>query len=280
MNRLCEGKIALVTGASRGIGAAIAERLAAEGAYVIVAARSLDSKPDHLTGTLLETLEAIRARGAEGTAIQVDLTSAESRAELVARVNSEIGAVDILVNNAAAAFYMPFEKFSASRFRVANAMNFEAPWDLCQQFLSGMRKKKQGWILNLTSYAGDMPTGKPPFDAFHQSSGALLYGATKAALNRFTVGLSAETYKDNIVVNALAPLQIVITPGVKALGIDQNTEGLIVEPVEAMAEAALALCTSNITDLNGRITKSLTLLEELERPIHSLDGKRIVNFTY
>lgn len=276
MPESCRGKIALVTGASRGIGAAIAERFAAEGAYVIITARSLDSGPGHLDGTLNEVLAAIRARGGDGIAIQADLTSAESRAAMVERIGREIGAVDILVNNAAAAFYMPFTAFSASRLRVASAINFEAPWDLCQRLVPGMRARGRGWILNLTSYAGDMPQGAPPFDAFHQSGGALLYGATKAALNRFTAGLAAELYADNIVVNALAPLQMVITPGVRAMGIDKSSPGVVVEPVEAMAEAALALCTSGVDGLNGRIARSLPLLQELKRPALSLDGRGVV----
>ena len=278
MGKSCAGKIALVSGASRGIGTAIAQRLAAEGAYVIVAARSLDSKPDHLEGTLQETLELVKAAGSDGMAVQVDLSSAESRAEMVAKVKKDVGDIDILVNNAAAAFYMPFEKFSASRFRVANAINFEAPWDLCQQFLPGMRAKKHGWILNLTSYAGDIPAGKPPFDDYVQHGGALLYGTTKAALNRFTVGLAGELYADNIVVNALAPYQMVITPGVRAMGIDENVSGIVVEPEEAMAEAALILCTAGINEHNGRIAKSLPLLRELGRPILSLDGRNSIAF--
>ena len=195
---------------------------------------------------------------------------------MVERIGREVGAVDILVNNAAAAFYMPFTAFSASRLRVASAINFEAPWDLCQRLVPGMRARGRGWILNLTSYAGDMPRGAPPFDAFHQSGGALLYGATKAALNRFTAGLAAELYADNIVVNALAPLQMVITPGVKAMGIDKSSPGVVVEPVEAMAEAALALCTSGVDGLNGRIARSLLLLQELKRPALSLDGRGVV----
>jgi len=259
MPETLKGKIALVTGASRGIGAAIAERFAAEGAYVIVTARSLDSGPAHLEGTLHEVLASIRARGGDGLAIQSDLTDAASRAALMERVAREAGAVDILVNNAAAAFYMPFDKFSAGRLRVASAMNFEAPWDLCQ-----------------TSYAGEMPRGKPPFDAFQQSGGALLYGATKAALNRFTVGLAAEMHAHNVVVNALMPLQMVITPGVRAMGIDKHSPGVNVEPVEAMAEAALALCTADVDGLNGRIATSLTLLAELGRPAMSLDGQHVV----
>lgn len=276
MPETLKGKIALVTGASRGIGAAIAERFAAEGAYVIVTARSLDSGPAHLEGTLHEVLASIRARGGDGLAIQSDLTDAASRAALMERVAREAGAVDILVNNAAAAFYMPFDKFSAGRLRVASAMNFEAPWDLCQRALPGMRARGRGWILNLTSYAGEMPRGKPPFDAFQQSGGALLYGATKAALNRFTVGLAAEMHAHNIVVNALMPLQMVITPGVRAMGIDKHSPGVNVEPVEAMAEAALALYIADVDGLNGRIATSLTLLQELGRPALSLDGQHVV----
>ena len=84
----------------------------------------------------------------------------------------------------------------------------------------------------------------PPFPDFDIGGGPLLYGMTKAALERFSAGLAAETYADGIAVNALSPVAAVMTPGVAALGIVQPDQAELLEPMEVMVEAALALCTS------------------------------------
>src|SRR6266850_3247336 len=95
---LCEGKVALVTGASRGIGAAIARRLAAEGAAVAAVARSLDEAPKGVSGTLRETVTAIEASGGRAVAIQGDILDASGREEFVTRCRELLGPIDILVN--------------------------------------------------------------------------------------------------------------------------------------------------------------------------------------
>ncbi len=159
---LCEGRVAIVTGASRGIGVAIAERLAAEGASVAVAARTLEPHP-RLPGTLRETVAAIEKQGGRALAVQADLLDAASRARLVQETEAELGPIDILVNNAAAAFYMPFERYSEKRFRVAFEVNLRAPFELAQLVLPGMRQRKCGWILNISSATSRLPQG-PPYD--------------------------------------------------------------------------------------------------------------------
>src|SRR5437660_1588856 len=102
----CDGRVALVTGASRGIGAAIALRLAEEGAAVGVTARTLDPHPT-LPGTLRDVVAAVEATGGKAVAIPADLADAADRARVVPKVESSLGPGDILVNNAAAAFYVP-----------------------------------------------------------------------------------------------------------------------------------------------------------------------------
>ena len=258
---LCEGRVAIVTGASRGIGVAIAERLAAEGASVAVAARTLEPHP-RLPGTLRETIAAIEKRGGRALAVQTDLLDAASRARLVQETEAELGPIDILVNNAAAAFYMPFERYSEKRFRVAFEVNLRAPFELAQLVLPGMRERKRGWILNISSATSKLPQG-PPFEAWQKQGGDLLYATTKAALNRFTAGLAAEVCDEGIAVNSLAPVAAVMTPGAEAQGV--IPEGTPFEPVEVMAEAALVLCSCDPQQLNGRIAYSGPLLEELGR---------------
>ncbi|HEX5253948.1 MAG TPA: SDR family oxidoreductase [Mycobacterium sp.] len=274
--RPLEGRVALVTGASRGIGAAIAQRFACEGAVVAVAARSLDQPAQGMIpGTLRGTVADIEAAGGRALPYQVDLTSLESRADLVERVVADLGPVDVLVNNAASSIFAPFTEISEKRLRLITTINYLAPFDLCQRVIPAMRERGGGWVLNITSLSGDIPTTPPPDPIYHLQGTA--YGSSKAALNRLTEGLASEFYADFIVANALAPVKAVLTEGVKAtLTEDAIAGGDILEPVEAMAEAALALCTSRRDGLNGGVHKSLTLLEQLGRPVRTLDGRTLL----
>lgn len=268
--RALEGRVALVTGASRGIGAAIAERFAAEGARVAVSARTEEAHP-RLPGSLRETVERIRGRGGEARAFRCDLTEPTDRARLVEAVAAELGPVEVLVNNAAASFYRPFLDWTERRVRVAFEVNVLAPFDLAQRVVPAMRARGEGFVLNISSATARHPQG-PPWDDFARHGGDLLYGTTKAALDRMSTGLAAELDEDGIVVNALSPVAAVRTPGVEALGIVPEAWLKEAEPVEWMAEAALALCTPGAP--SGRVALSGSLLEELGRRPHSLDGAR------
>ena len=274
MTKPCAGRVAFVTGASRGIGAAIAERLAAAGAAVAATARSVDSHPPGLPGTVCDTVARIEARGGRALPLRCDVFDPASCAAAVAQCREALGPIDILVNNAAAGPYRPFEKLSLRDFEVTFAANVRAPLLLVQLVAPDMRARRRGWIVNVSSATAEPPQG-PPYAAWEREGGMHLYAASKAALNRLTLGLAAELAADGVAVNTLAPVAAVLTPGVEALGATRWIEPSMIEPIEAIAEAALALATCDAAT-TGRITYSLPLLQELAREVRALDGQTVL----
>ena len=254
------GRTALVTGASRGIGAAIARRLAAEGAAVAVTARTLDA-PGPLEGTLHETIAAIESGGGRALAIRADLTDADDRARIVPDAQAVLGPIDILVNNAAAAFYLPTAEMSLKRRRLLFELNVHAAVDLAQAVAPGMRALGRGWIVNISSATSKHPTG-PPFSRGHKlGTTSTMYGATKAALERVTTGLAAELHGGGIAVNSLAPVAAVRTPGAEALvGDVMDANPGIVEELDFFVDAVLVLCTCDPATFTGRILSSREVL--------------------
>ena len=265
------GRVALVTGASRGIGRAIARRFAAEGASVIVVASRLGAHGD-LEGTLEGTVDAISEQGGRATAIACDLSDPEARADLLSRAAEPYGAVDVLVNNAARG---DFDLAAGLSTRQRNAMydlNVNVPVELLQQALPGMREKGSGWCLNISSRTAE-PIEPPYPDAKIAAFVVGGYGATKAALNRYTIALAEELADEAIFVNALAPSNIVLTSVSEQVVAIARRRPDMVEPVEMMAEAALELCTGRHV---GQVVYSRNLLHAVGRKLHSLDGKEVI----
>ena len=252
-----DGRIALVTGASRGIGAAIAERLAAEGAQVGGVARTMSNVGDG-TGSLEETVARIRAAGGTAIAVQADLSRPEGRDHAVDAVAGSLGPVDILVNNAAVTFLSPLLEMSDKRYRLMFELQVHCPVQLCQRVLPGMCGRGAGWILNISSRAAIHPAG-PPFGTLARR-GFGVYGMCKAALERMSTGLAAEVTHLGVRVNALAPWDNVATPGTR----HHDLQGVPMEDVSVMAEAALLLCSGEIS---GQIAYSTPLLAEHERHV-------------
>ena len=257
MDRPIAGHVALVTGASRGIGAAVARRLADAGARMALSARTLEPADRH-AGSLRETTDEIVAAGGEAIAVRADLAQADDRQRLVSEVVDRLGPVDILVNDAAITYLSPVAEFSEKRWRLMFEVQVRAPFELAQLVLPSMRARGRGAILNISSRSAVHPVG-PPFDELHATGGWSVYGMCKAALNRFTTALAAEVYVDGVVVNSLAPWDNVATPGA---GAHDLVDDFVLEGPEWMAEAALALC-SGPPELTGRIAYSQPLLAEL-----------------
>lgn len=258
-----EGKVALVTGASRGIGAEIAEHFAAEGARVGVTARTVSATGQRLPGTIGETVDRVSAEGHCAAAFQADLSVPAERERLVREVTSAFGRIDILVNNAAVTYFTHIREFTARRFALMFEVQVTAPMHLAQLVAPGMAERGQGWILNISSGAARHPTFPP---AARSLRGGTVYGMCKAAIERFSTGLAAELYADGVAVNALSPSKVVPTPGTLYHNLTTQDDPNA-EPPAVMAAAALALCSAPATELTGRIAYSQALLTELGLPI-------------
>lgn len=256
---LLDGKVAIVTGASRGIGAEVARRFGSEGAAVVVAARTTRAGESRFAGTIEETAEQIRAAGGTAVAVAADLSKPQDRERLVAQATRQLGPPDICVNNAAVTYFTRIEDFSPRRYALMFEVQVTAAFHLATLVLPGMRERGAGWILNISSRAALHPAMPP---AAWAARGGTVYGMCKAALERFSTGLAAELYADDIAVNALSPNKVVPTPGTifhKLTSADDSEA----EPPAVMAQAALMLCHGEPRRLTGRIAYSRDLLDEL-----------------
>ncbi|MDJ0788161.1 MAG: SDR family NAD(P)-dependent oxidoreductase [Myxococcota bacterium] len=266
------GRVALITGASRGIGRAIARRLSSEGVAVALSA-SRPGRHGDLHGTLDEAVEEIRSRGGKAEGLPANLVSGEERGDLVARAEAALGPLDILVNNAAMGVWaLPSEVPLAARRKLCE-VNLHAPIDLAQQALPGMRERRRGWILNVGSDSARQPT-VPYRDTPEAAHVIAAYGASKAALARYTEGLAHEVAGEGVYVNSLAPVAIVLTQeAARFVGHIARKSPDMAEPIEVMVEAALELVTGAHV---GRVVTSRALLHAVGRPVRSLDGKRVL----
>jgi citronellol/citronellal dehydrogenase len=256
-NGKLRGKTALVTGASRGIGEAIAVRLAMEGAQVVVSARTAEEGDSKLPGTLHATVDRIRVAGGTATAIKADLSSEADRERLVKEAVEAYGDIDILVNDAAVTFFIPVETFPKKRFDLMMEVQVWAPFHLSQLVLPAMRQKKSGAIINISSGAGIHP--KQPYN---RRGGGTVYGMCKAALERFTTGLASEVYDDNIAVNVVSP-GLVDTPGVAVHGLINEQTKDRVQPIKYIAEAVYQLATGDPKTMTGQIEYAADFLKRI-----------------
>ncbi len=181
------GRVALVTGASRGIGKAIALMLAEAGAAVAVNYHSRAAEAQHV-------VEAIRAGGRRAIACAADVSDSGAVAAMVRQVEAELGAVDVLVNNAGIGIARGLDDLSEADFDRTIAVNLKSAFLCTQAVLPGMRARRWGRVVNITSGAA-------------RGSGivGVHYNASKAGMEGLTRGYSTRVVKDGITVNAVAP---------------------------------------------------------------------------
>jgi 3-oxoacyl-[acyl-carrier protein] reductase len=277
MTQLLSGKTAFVTGSSRGIGRAIAQRLAAEGATVAVTARSYEPSVSvrggstlAIPGTIAETIELIQTAGGKALGIAADLEEPDQRDGLVNEVLDRTGRIDILVNNAGFADYSVIEEMSIETFDRTVEHYVRTPFLLTRAAIPHMRKQGGGWIVNIGSVTGIAPVR--PYRDYNKTSGDVIYASMKAALHRFTQGVAAELLDSNIAVNCVGPSTAIRTPGASQL----IPHTFPTEPVEYLAETVLAMCHRPAAERTGLVAFSLHYPWSQRLPVHSLDGASVL----
>ena len=256
-----DGKVVVVTGASRGIGAEIARVFAAEGGKVVCAARTLKEGDHVLEGSLEKTVSDIREGGGEATASAVNISLEEDCQRLIQEAHDAYGPVDVMVNNAALTYFIPVKDYPVRRWLRSWLVNFQAPFMLSQLVLEDMIPRESGSIVNISSGAAIGP-GRGPYPDAPTSGGGTCYGAEKAALERFTQGLAQEVYQYGISVTCVSPSQVVPTPGTIFHNLVTGMDDPRGEPVELMAKSSLLLATEPLDKVTGRVTYSQQILKE------------------
>ncbi|ASL16841.1 SDR family NAD(P)-dependent oxidoreductase [Mycobacterium intracellulare] len=280
------GRAAIVTGASRGLGRAIALALAAEGAAVAVGGRTEEVWDDRLPGTIGETVADIEAAGGRAVAVRADLTDRDEIARLVDSARDALGPIAILVNNAA--FTAPgrppapggeprpkpakppsgaakpgwpgFVSTPLHAYRRHFDIAVFAAYELMQLVCPDMIEAGGGSIINITSVASRLPGDGPYAD---RSGGVLPgYGGSKAALEHLTQCAAFDLTDHNVAVNALSPSKPILTPGLSyyARNFDDTASA------DEFARAAVELALVDPGKVTGRTIGHLQVLDGSFRP--------------
>jgi NAD(P)-dependent dehydrogenase (short-subunit alcohol dehydrogenase family) len=234
-------KVALVTGASRGLGKAIAVGLAQAGAKVVVAART-EVKTPQLTGSIQNTVRQIKVAGGEAVAIKCDVTDEAQIRNMTSKVLDLFGRIDILVNNAGIAFRAPVWEMPLKRWDLVLRVNLTGPFLCTQAVLPGMMSQKAGSIINISSIQADR-TGSV--------NTGIAYPVSKAGLERLTLAMAAELKPYNIAVNCLKPRGAVDTEGMRF--VHPQAERSRWDSPEMMVRSAVFLAGQDAAGVTGTV---------------------------
>ncbi|HWO93158.1 MAG TPA: SDR family NAD(P)-dependent oxidoreductase [Dehalococcoidia bacterium] len=246
-----QGKVALVTGASRGLGRIMALALADDGADVICAARTTEDSPSKLPGTIDRTAAEVRERGRRSLALPMNLVDEVQVSDAVERALGEFGRVDILVNNAGVSFRGSVLEQGLARWDLVLGVNLRGAVQLCMLLAPGMVERGEGRIINISSgYASTPGTGR------------VSYATSKAALNKFTEGFAGEMRGKGVAVNCIELELGLATEGFRFVNPDVDTSSW--PDPEIMGDAAVWLARQPL-DYTGNVLRIADIRTALER---------------
>ena len=251
-----EGKVAIVTGASRGLGQYVAEGYAREGAAVVVAARTEQVKDERLPGTIYETAERIQAAGGRALAVRCNVAEASDCEELVRRTLDEFGRVDVLVNNAAVQPPGTLSTIQLRHWDIELRVNINGPFYCIRAALDPMRRQGSGCIINVSSVGADHARAARPGH----------YGLMKLMLEAMTAVFATELEEDGIAVNALKPQGAVDTPGLRFARVARGSA--IPDDLpgpEDFVEASVILATATPQTFTGQAINDIDTLARFGR---------------
>ncbi len=256
-----EGKVALVAGASRGIGADIASYLGRAGAKVGVAARTEQVKDRRLPGTIHSVTQEITDEGGTALAVLLNLRDPESITSAVQKVVDEWGRIDIVVNNAAIFVPGDIETVQDRHIELSFAVNLRGPILTMRAVIPRMKEGGGGHIVNISSRGALFP-GPGPYDTSRRPGGDVFYGAQKAAIERFTQGQAMLLQDDGIAVNVLSPQGRIKTPGNLFAENDPENPNLDFDAADEMGKAAVWICEQPPQKYTGNIVYDEQLCKE------------------
>lgn len=245
-----EGKVALVTGASRGIGEDVAKYLAKAGASVAVAARTEEVTDPRLPGTIHSVAAAINESGGKAIPVRMDMRDAESITAGVKKTVDELGRLDIIVNNAAILVPGSIESIQVRHIELIWQVDLRGPILLMREAIPHIRAAGGGHIINVSSVAGVFP-GPGPYD--NPRGGGPFYGMIKAGLERLSQSLAQELQGDKIAVNVLSPQGRIKTPGNLFAQNDRENPSLEFETADYMGKGAVWICETVPPSYTGNI---------------------------
>ena len=241
-----DGRVVIVTGASRGIGRGLAIGLANAGAAVVCAARTEVESPGGYRGTIHDTVAAIEERGGTAMAVRCDIGEQRELEALVETTVSSLGGLDVLVNNAMTEWRAPFVESTLQQWDDSMRVNVRSLYITAKAVLAPMTERGGGSIINMSSGAAD-----PNIPAELMPPGYLVYSVAKAALEKFSVALGGELASSNIAVNALRPGAVKTEHAATELGSDYDFTGWK-EP-EDVVPAVQYLAAQRGDGLTGRV---------------------------
>jgi len=238
---LFKDRTVFITGASRGIGKAIALKLAAEGANIVIAAKSVEEDP-RLGGTIFSAAKEVEAAGGQALAVQVDIRQEEQIAAAVAQAVAKFGGIDALINNASAIQLTPTEQTPAKRFDLMQSVNVRGTFLVGQHCIPHLRKGKNPHIITLS----------PPINLNPKwLGGHIAYTVSKYSMSMLALGWAAELKGAGIGSNALWPRTTIDTAAVRnllggeALAKMSRTPEIIADAVFEILRSPAATCTGN-----------------------------------